>query len=107
MPSVLRVGALRMPPYVAAAGGSSPGAVSNLTITQQGAGASNLTNRQALAWTAATAGSFAVSYYKVYRNGSQVSSDGAVTGTTYTDSAATNSNVPSLDAQATGYFYQG
>jgi hypothetical protein len=55
-----------------------------------------------MSWAAATAGSSAVSYYKVYRNGTAYAT---TTATTYTDSAAPNATVPAYTGPATTYTY--
>jgi hypothetical protein len=86
--------------------GGAPSAPTNLLLVNQGGAGNAANNSQGLAWTAATPGAASISYYRVYRNASKISTDGAVTGVTYTDSTATNSNVQTLDAVATPYFYQ-
>ena len=55
---------------------SAPSAPGNLTLVNQGGPGNNdnwqpgsLTNYQAIQWTAATAGAYPVSHYRIYRNG--------------------------------------
>jgi hypothetical protein len=55
-----------------------------------------------LSWSAGKAGPYAVSSYRVYRNGSLYAT---VTGTSYTDSAASNATVPAYTQSATIYSY--
>jgi hypothetical protein len=73
-------------------GGSGPAAPTNFVLTNEGV------NSETLSWTASAG---AVSY-KIYRNGVAYAT---ATGTTYTDTAATNATVPSFDAPATIYSY--
>jgi hypothetical protein len=55
-----------------------------------------------LSWAAASAGSSAVSYYKIYRNGTPYAT---TTATTYTDTAATTATVPAYTGPANTYTY--
>jgi hypothetical protein len=55
-----------------------------------------------LSWSAGNAGPYPVSSYQVYRNGALYAT---VTGTSYTDSAATNATVPTYTQNATIYSY--
>jgi hypothetical protein len=87
-------------------GAGGPSAAQALTLTNQTGPSHTSSSTQQLSWTAATAGGFPISYYRVYRNGSQINSNGATTGTTYSDTTATNSNVLSLQGPATAYYYQ-
>jgi hypothetical protein len=87
-------------------GAGGPSAVQALTLTNQTGPAWTSSSTQTLGWGAATAGGFPISYHRVYRNGTKISTDGAVTGTTYTDTTATNSNVLSLQGPASPYYYQ-
>jgi hypothetical protein len=66
-------------------------------------GSSPLTNYQEISWTAATVGSFPITYYQIYRNG--VAYD-TTTGTSYTDTNASRSNDPTWSTGATIYSYQ-
>jgi hypothetical protein len=93
--------------------GSGPAAPTNLLVTNQG-GPNNasfvtLTNHIELGWTAAAAGSFPIATYNIYRgvvNGAaRALYATGVTGTTYTDSAATNANQYQFYDQATPYTY--
>lgn len=85
-----------------------PAAPTNLLMTNQGGpnNSSNnpLTNSASLSWTAAVAGSHPVASYNIYRNGTLLTNTGS-TATTFTDSAATNLIVPTLDAPSTKYVY--
>jgi len=77
-----------------------PDAPTNFTMIHQGA------SDVVVTWTAATAGSYPVSYYKIYRNGKAY---GTATTTTYTDSNAPNITTPGFGPQpfvpATVYTY--
>jgi hypothetical protein len=77
-------------------GGSGPGAPANLLMTRQ------TISSISLSWSAGKAGPSAVASYRVYRNGSLYAT---VTGTSYTDSAATNATVPTYTQNATIYSY--
>ncbi len=81
---------------IPATGGAAPSAPTNIQLTNEG------TNSETLTWTAAIAGVAAIAHYNIYRNGIAYAT---TTGTTYTDSAATNATVPSYDAPATIYSY--
>ena len=73
-------------------GGDAPAAPGNLVMTGQ------TQSSISLSWSAATAGSAPISHYKIYRNGAAYAT---ATGTTYTDSAATNANSPVNNAGPT------
>ena len=77
-------------------GGSGPGAPANLLMTRQ------TISSISLSWSAGKAGPFPVASYRVYRNGSLYAT---VTGTTYTDSAASNATAPTFTQNATIYSY--
>jgi hypothetical protein len=76
-----------------------PSAVTNVLLTNQGGTANNasvnaasLTNQQAISWSAASAGTYVIDHYRIYRNGVayDVTPDAATFA--YVDAAATNSN---------------
>lgn len=96
----------RNPAIYIPGGGAAPGAIAEVLLVNQGGASNNLTNSQGLAWSAPSAGSNPLSYYRVYANGVKVSTDGVVTGTSFTHSSATNANAPTLDAAATAFYYQ-
>jgi hypothetical protein len=88
---------------------SNPTAPTDLVLVNQGGpnanddisdGAADLTNYQAIQWNAATAGTYPISYYEVYRNGvayAQVSSpttfQGYISGTTLTVTSVSSGTV--------------
>ncbi len=76
--------------------GSGPGAPANLLMTGQ------TISSISLSWSAGSAGPYPVASYRVYRNGSLYAT---VTGTSYTDSAASNATVPAFTQNATIYSY--
>jgi hypothetical protein len=91
------------------AGSGGPSAVSNLELVNQGGPGNNtnsssasLTNYQKISWSAATAGANPIVSYNIYRNGAFYAN---TTELSYTDTAATNSNVPNWTKQATVYSY--
>ena len=81
---------------------TSPSAVSALQLTNQGGSSNSLTNYQQFSWTAATPGTYPISYYKIYRNGVAYST---TTSTSYADSNAPGSNYPDFSLPATIYAY--
>ncbi len=76
--------------------GSGPGVPANLLMTGQ------TISSISLSWSAGKAGPYPVASYRVYRNGSL---HATVTGTSYTDSAASNATVPTYTQNATIYSY--
>jgi len=82
-------------------GTGAPSAVTNLLLVNQGGtdNANNpVKNSQTISWTAAVAGASPIASYKIYRNGVAYAT---TTGTTYTDSNATNSNDPGWNGWGT------
>lgn len=73
-------------------GGDAPAAPTNLVMTGQSQSSISLS------WGAATAGSAPVSHYKIFRNGAAYAT---ATGTTYTDTGASNANSPVNNAGPT------
>lgn len=65
---------------------AGPSAVTNLVVTHQGA------NSESLAWSAPTPGTYPVTSYNIYRNGSLYATGRKAT--TYTDHNATNATTP-------------
>jgi hypothetical protein len=90
---------------VPGSGTGAPSAVKNLQLINQG-GSSNdtnaATNIQQISWAAATAGTYPISYYRIYRNGAAYAT---TTALTYTDKNATNSNSPTYSQATTVYAY--
>jgi hypothetical protein len=86
-------------------GTGAPSAVSKLQVVNQG-GTSNdsspATNIQQISWSAATPGANAISYYRIYRNGTAYAT---TTALTYVDKNATNSNDPTWAKATTVYSY--
>jgi hypothetical protein len=77
---------------VASNGGTDPSAPSSLVMTAQSQ------NSISLSWSVAAPGAAPIARYKIYRNGAEYAS---ATGTTYTDTAATNANSPVSNSQPT------
>lgn len=75
---------------------NGPSAPTSLVMTTQAA------NSETLSWGAATAGPAPIAHYKIYRNGAAYAT---ATGTTYTDSGATNASVTNFGAPASIYTY--
>ncbi len=90
-------------------GSGGPSAVSNLQLVNQG-GPSDAVNTgefantsyQQISWDAATPGANPIAGYNIYRNGVLYATTKALS---YTDTAATNSNVPTWVKPATVYRY--
>ncbi len=75
-----------------AGGSGGPAAPTNFLLTNEGA------NSETLSWSASSG----AASYKIYRNGTAYAS---TSGTTYTDTAATNATVNTFAAPATIYAY--
>lgn len=87
----------------ASSGGSPPSAPTNVRLAQQGGTSNNLTNSQKLTWSAISG----ATGYNIYRQpfGGSQSLYATTSSTTYTDTAATNSNDPNYQAYITTYAY--
>jgi hypothetical protein len=88
--------------FPAAGGFSPPFAPQNLTLTNQGGAVNTNTSTQQIAWDVAVAGTFPVSSYNVYRNGSFLANTAALS---YSDTTATNSIQENTFAPSTPYVY--
>jgi hypothetical protein len=87
---------------VAASGSGGPSAVTNLQVVNQGGASLTSLSTQEISWTAAAAGSNPIASYNIYRNGALYAN---TKSTSYTDTNAPNSNVPTFSAPATVYSY--
>ncbi len=77
-------------------GSGGPSAPPEVLMTQQTGSSTSLS------WTAATSGANPIAQYRIYRNGVLLTS---TTGTSYTDTSATNATVVAANAPATIYAY--
>jgi hypothetical protein len=79
-----------------------PTAPRDVQVVNQGGPRNSLTNHQAIAWQASTAGPSPIDHYKIYRNGTAYATS---TTTKYVDTNAPGSNDPTFAKPAKVYAY--